>query len=238
MRRTTHLWERGLNRGYTCEAGRWGHEVAQGPDRVFHASMKADDGRVYELDLSEALEETAERLAHYQGSSFAALASGENTNEEAYALQQFSRAVMQSNNIDRLLSPRQIDVEQAVRAALGLQVANTNNQLEFFTDVQNVMVVGPSVFEAAPVFSYWINHSRLYREARIAVVSTEHYLLCDRAAIWLKPVPGTTAQVVDAVSAAIVALGMQQPGDATVDQLVQRLEGIDLDQVASASGVP
>jgi formate dehydrogenase major subunit len=237
VRRTTHLWERGLNRGYTCEAGRWGHEVVQGPDRLFHASLRDRDGRTYELDLDEALEQTAEQLAHYQGTSFAALASGENTNEEAYALQQFSRAVMQSNNIDRLLSPRQIDVEQAVRAALGLQVANTNNQLEYFSAVENVMVVGPSVFEAAPVFSYWINHSRLYREARIAVVSTEHYLLCDRAAIWLKPVPGTTAQVVDAVSAATVALGMQQPGDADVAELVQRLKGVDLDQVASASGV-
>ncbi len=237
VRRTTHLWERGLNRGYTCEAGRWGHEVVQGPDRIFHASMKASDGRTYELDIDEAIEQTAEQLAHYQGSSFAALASGENTNEEAYALQQFSRAVMQSNNVDRLLSPRQIDVEQAVRAALGVQTANTNSQLEYFTDVQNVMVVGPSVFEASPVFSYWINHSRLYREARIAVVSTEHYLLCDRAAIWLKPNPGTTAQVVDAVSAAIVALGIQQPGDANVTELVQRLKGIDLNEVESATGV-
>src|SRR5690606_38096568 len=89
----------------------------------------------------------------------------------------------------------------------------------------------------SPVFSYWINHSRLYREARIAVVSTEHYLLCDRAAIWLKPNPGTTAQVVDAVSAAIVALGIQQPGDANVTELVQRLRGIDLNQVESATGV-
>jgi predicted molibdopterin-dependent oxidoreductase YjgC len=237
VRRTSHLWERGMNRGYTCEAGKWGHEVIQGPDRLHHAWLRAEDGGTYELELDEALEEVAERLAHYQGPSFAALASGENTNEEAYALQQFSRAVMQSNNVDRVMSPRQIDVEQAVRATLGIPVSNTNNQLEYFTDVKNLMVVGPSVFEAAPVFSYWINHSRHYREARIAVISTEHYLLCDRAVIWLKPNPGTTAQVVDAVSAAIVALGFEQPGDEDVASLVQRLKGIDLDAVAAASGV-
>ncbi len=238
VRRTTHLWERGVNHGYTCEKGRWGHEIVQGPDRVYHARVRDNDGRAYEVDIEEAIEEVAERLAHYQGTSFAALASGDNTNEEAYALQQFSRAVMQSNNVDRVMSPRQVAVEQATRRTLGLPVSNTNNQQEFFTDVNNMLVVGPSVFEAAPVFSYWINHSRLYREARIAVVSTEHYLLCDRAAIWLKPNPGTTHQVIDAISASIVALNLQNPGDADVAGLVKRLKGIDLPSVAEVTGVP
>ena len=34
VRRTTHLWERGVNHGYTCEAGKWGHEEIQsrGPE--------------------------------------------------------------------------------------------------------------------------------------------------------------------------------------------------------------
>ncbi len=237
VRRTTHLWERGLNHGYTCEQGRWGHEIVQGPDRIHHARVRPGDGRAYEVDIDEAYEEVAERLAHYQGPTFAALASGENTNEEAYALQQFSRAVMQSNSVDRVMSPRQIDVERATRQTLGLPVSNTNNQQEYFTDVNNLLVVGPSVFEAAPVFSYWINHSRHYREARIAVVSTEHYLLCDRAVIWLQPKPGTTHQVVDAVSATIVALNLQAPGDADIATLVQRLGQIDLADVSRASGV-
>ncbi len=237
VRRTTHLWERGVNHGYTCQYGRWGYEVVQGPDRLYHARVRGEDGRSYEIDIDEAVDEIAERLAHYQGSSFASLASGENTNEEAYALQQFSRAVMQSNNVDRLMSPNQLDVERSVREALGLSVSNTNNQQEFFTDVKNVMVVGPSVFETAPVFSYWVNHSRLYREARIVVVSTEHYLLCDRATLWLQPKPGTTHKVVEAISAAIVALNLQSPGETDVTSLVKRLKGIDLNAVASETGV-
>lgn len=238
VRRTSHLWERGVNHGYTCEAGKWGHETIQGTDRLHYPRVRGEDGDVYEVTWAEAIEETAERLAHYQGSSFAALASGDNTNEEAYALQQFSRAVMQSNNVDRVMSPRQSDVETAVRQTLGLSVANTNNMQEYFTDVNNLLVVGPSIFDAAPIFSYWINHSRLYREARIAVISTEHYMLCDRAAIWLKPKPGTTNELVDAVSAAIVSLELENPGDADVSSLVQRLKGIDITSVAESTGVP
>lgn len=239
VRRTSHLWERGVNHGYTCEAGKWGHEVIQGPDRIHHPRVRADDGKYYEVSWDEAIEETAEHLAHYQGPAFAALASGENTNEEAYVLQQFSRAVMQSNNIDRVMSPTQVAVESSVRKTLGIPVSNTNNMQEYFTDVKNVLVVGPSIFEAAPIFSYWINHARHYREARIAVISTEHYLLCDRAAIWLQPAPGTTAQVVDAVSAAVLALNLQSAdsSDSATGDLVKRLKKIDLAQVAATSGV-
>jgi formate dehydrogenase major subunit len=238
VRRTTHLWERGVNHGYTCEYGRWGHEIVQGPDRLHHARVRGADGRGYEVDPDEAIEEVAENLAHYQGTAFAALASGESTNEEAYALQQFSRAVMQSNNVDRIMSSGQMDVERSIREALGMPVSHTNNQQEFFTDVKNVMVVGPSIFAAAPVYSYWVNHSRHYREARIVVVSTEHYMLCDRAALWLKPNPGTTHKVVDAVSAVIVALDLQHPDSgANVDEFIDRVKSLEMREVADETGV-
>ncbi len=235
VRRTSHLWERGVNLGYTCEAGKWGHEVIQGPDRLHNPRLRGSDGNAYEVSWEETIGEVAERLAHYQGSTFAALASGENTNEEAYTLQQFCRAVMQSNNVDRLMSPRQLAVESASRESLGIPVSNTNNMQEYFTDVKNVLVVGPSVFQAAPIFSYWINHARHYREARIAVVSTERHPLCDRAAIWLKPKAGATARVVDAISAAVVSLNLQHP-DATAED-VNWLSTIDVDEVSAESGV-
>lgn len=237
VRRASHLWERGVNHGYTCEAGKWGHEVIQGPDRFHYPRIRDTNGESYEVSWEEAIEETAERLAHYQGSSFAALASGDNTNEEAYALQQFSRAVMQSNNVDRLMSPRQLGVESAVRETLGIPVSNTNNMQECFTDVNNLLVVGPSIFEAAPIFSYWINHSRHYREARIAVISTEHYMLCDRAAIWLKPKPGTTAELIDGISAAIVALDLAPTASTDDRALVDHLRTVDLTSVAESTGV-
>ncbi|MFM8594287.1 MAG: 2Fe-2S iron-sulfur cluster-binding protein, partial [Chloroflexota bacterium] len=35
-RRTTNLWERGVNHGYLCEFGSWGHEQVQHQDRLFY----------------------------------------------------------------------------------------------------------------------------------------------------------------------------------------------------------
>ena len=107
VRRVSHLWERGVNHGYTCEAGRWGHELLQNPDRIFYPYVRDEDGSVYEVTWDDAINTAAETLAHYQGDQFAAIASPDSTNEEVYALQLFTRAVMGTNNIDRMLTPAQ-----------------------------------------------------------------------------------------------------------------------------------
>ena len=241
VRRVSHLWERGVNHGYTCEDGRWGHEKIQAPDRLYYPRIKdAATERDYEVQWDEAIEIAAEKLAGYRGSRFAMLASGENTNEEAYILQKFGRAVMQTNNIDRFLTPAQAGVERANRRTLGIDTSNTNNMQELFTDVQNLLVVGPSIFRTAPIPSYWINHSRLYRESRIVVISTEHYELCDRAVLWLKPNEGTTNDLLEAISAEIIHLGLASESASTqpgYTDLLTRLGNIDVDAISAKTGV-
>ncbi|CAN5796963.1 formate dehydrogenase subunit alpha [soil metagenome] len=241
VRRTSHLWERGVNHGYTCEAGKWGHEQIQSPDRVYYSRVKGDDGKHYDVTWEDALDQVATELPNHIGARFAALTSAESTNEEIYTLQQFTRAVMQSNSIDRLLTPAQSGVERATRAALGMDVANTNNLQELFSAARNLIVVGPSIFEHAPIASYWINHARHYREARITVISTEHYLLCDRAVIWIKPSHGTTELVVTAIASEIVRLGLASEVAGAIDGFTewrQQLESIDINAVSEVTGVP
>ncbi len=231
VRRVSHLWERGVNHGYTCEKGKWGHEQIQSPERNYYPRVKGDDGQYYEVTWNEALDQVATALPKFKGETFATLTSAESTNEEIYTLQQFSRAVMQSNSIDRLLTPEQISTERATREALGIDVAGTNNLQELFTAVKNILVVGPSIFETSPIVSYWINHARHYREARITVISTEHYPLCNRAVLWLKPNTGTTDQVVNAIASEVVRLGIAS-GDSA------GLPTVDLAAVEAETGVP
>jgi predicted molibdopterin-dependent oxidoreductase YjgC len=240
VRRVSHLWERGVNHGYTCEKGKWGHEQIQSMDRNYYPRVKGDDGSYYEVTWEEALDQVANSLPKYRGTSFAALTSAESTNEEVYSLQQFSRAVMQSNSIDRLLTPAQSAVEKATIAALGLDVSYTNNMQELFTAVKNIIVVGPSIFETSPIASYWINHARHYREARITVISTEHYPLCDRAVLWLQPKEGTTETVVNAIASEVVRLNLASGKEGTdgLDSWVTGLGNIDLATVEGETGVP
>jgi predicted molibdopterin-dependent oxidoreductase YjgC len=208
VRRVTHLWERGINHGYTCERGKWGHEQVQHPDRIFYPRVRAENGMTYEVTWTDAIETVAETLAHYQGDQFAALASPDSTNEEAFALQQFVRAVMNTNNIDRSLTPNQAAVEQAVRASLGRDVVSTNNMQEFFSDAKSALLVGPDIGKTEPVASYWFYHARFYREMKLVVISQDEFPLCKRGDLWLKPNAGTTGSLLNGIARQIIDQGL------------------------------
>lgn len=229
-RRTTHLWERGVNLGYTCERGKWGHEKVQDPARLRYPMVREGD-EFLEIEMDEALETVAEAFRHYQGSQFAALASPDNTNEDNYILQQFTRAAMGSNNIDRLISPLQVAVERATEASFGT-TANLAGMQEAMSDSNAVLVVGPDIGAVAPVASYWLYWAQRYRETAMIVVSNDHIPLGERSNYWLPAKPGTESDVLRAMLKVIVDEGLT--ADAGAADLVK---GVDVDAIAAASGV-
>ena len=244
VRRVTNLWERGVNHGYTCEKAKWGHEQVQSPDRLFYPTLRDKTGpaagQAYEVTWDDAIDLTAETLAHYQGNQFAALASPDATNEEVYLLQQFTRSVMGSPNIDRYLTPSQTAVERAVRAGLGADISNTNNMQELFTDVKAGLVIGPDLGKTAPTISYWFYHSLLYREAKYVVISQDDYPLCHRAALWLKPNPGTTPALLNGIANVILDMELAAgiaSNPAEVTSWRASLASSDLSSVAAITGV-
>ena len=238
IRRVTHLWERGVNHGYTCERGKWGYEQVQDAERLMYCRVRDQSG-VYETAWDEAIDQTAEELAHYQGEKFAVLVSPDATNEEAYLLQLFGRAVMGSNNVDRHLTPAQAAVERAVVAGLGRDVSNTNNMQELFSDVRCALVVG-DIGKTEPVASYWFYHSRLYREAKMVVVSQEEFPLCRRGDVWLRPNPGTIGTLLNGLARQILDLDLAAVDLAAATGFAEwkaSLAAFDLDRVAAVTGV-
>lgn len=238
--RATNLWERGVNHGYLCEKGQWGHEIVQSPGRIYYPRVREENGVVYEVTWDDAIDGIAETLAHHQGDAFAALASPDSTNEEVYALQQFTRAVMNTNNVDRYQTPSQGAVARTVEATLGRDVSNTNDMQELLTDVKMQLVVGPDLGKTAPVASYWFYHSRLYREARTVVISHDEYPLAWRGEVWLKPKPGTTATLLNGIARQIIELGLASSGvagDPGFSAWQGRLLSFDLESVSTTTGV-
>ncbi|MBA3336149.1 MAG: molybdopterin-dependent oxidoreductase [Chloroflexia bacterium] len=241
VRRVSHLWERGVNHGYTCERGKWGHEQIQHPDRIAYPRVREASGQYYEVNWDAAVDHVVEALAHHQGEKFAAIASAENTNEEVYLLQQFTRAVMGSNNIDRNLTPNQVAVERAVRDSFGRDVSNTNNLQELFSDVKAGLVVGPDIGKTEPIASYWFYHARHYREAKFVVISQDDYPLCHRAELWLKPNPGTTSTLLNGIAKCIVELGLETDSIAGNPSMISwraSLDSFDEATVEGVTGVP
>ncbi|MDQ2655043.1 MAG: molybdopterin-dependent oxidoreductase [Chloroflexota bacterium] len=244
VRRATNLWERGVNHGYLCEKGKWGHEQVQSAARLYYPILRQPerDGTIFahEATWDDAIEFLADNLQHYQGDQFAFLATPDATNEETYVSQQFTRAVMASPNIDRLLDLQQLAVGDATRRSLGVDTGNTNNIQELLTDVKAGIVVGPNLGAAAPVTSYWFYHSILYREAKYVVISLDDYPLGDRGALYLKPKPGSTAMLLNGIAREILESGLASPsleGQAQIG-FRQSLAAFDLESVAEATGIP
>ena len=67
VRRTTHLWERGKNLGYTCERGKWGHEIIQSRERNYYPRVRGDNGMYYEVTWDEALQQVSDALPALPG---------------------------------------------------------------------------------------------------------------------------------------------------------------------------
>ena len=240
VRRTTHLWERGVNHGYTCKQGKWGYETVQSVDRLETAMVRNEKGDLVPTDVDSAVDTIASKLKHYQGDTFAALASPENTNEENYLLQQFTRAVMGTNNIDRLVNSSVIDTESALLESIGI-TASTNSLQEMFTDSHSVLVVGPDIGKKAPIASYWIYWARKYRETATVVVSEDYYPLCERGDVWIKAPVDRQADVLLAIAKLIEDRGLSRPIDpnhSTYNEFRDTLEHIDPASIAESLGEP
>jgi len=234
VRRVTHLWDRGMNQGYTCERGKWGHEHVQHPDRLRYPTIREGDDFL-DVEHDEAIDVVVNQLQHYQGESFAALITPDATNEEAYALQRFTRAVMGSNNIDRLVSPSQLAVEDALERSFGTP-ASTAGIREAREDGGCILVVGPNIGDVAPVPSYWLYWALRYRETKFVVVSADHFPLADRSDHWIRPRPGDEGAVLRAMAKIVVDEGLTAPG-VDVLKLKASLASVDISQVAASAGV-
>lgn len=102
VKATSH-WGLPPNYGATCVKGRFGFEFVNHPDRLTQPLIKKN-GRLVPATWDEALDFVADRLAEikqkYGGDAIAVLSSAKCTNEENYLLQKFTRAVLETNNID------------------------------------------------------------------------------------------------------------------------------------------
>ena len=93
----------GPNHGSLCVKGRFGYDFINDPDRL-KSPLIRENGRFREASWDEALRLVAERLALIQKESgpdaIGVMTSARITNEENYAIQKFTRAVVGTNNID------------------------------------------------------------------------------------------------------------------------------------------
>ncbi|MFW6075288.1 MAG: molybdopterin oxidoreductase family protein, partial [Chloroflexota bacterium] len=155
----------------------------------------------------------------------------DNTNEDNYVLQQFTRAVMGSNSINRLMTGAQAGVEDALAQSFGVGASPAGMQ-EMMTDANSVLVIGPDIAKVSPVASYWLYWALRYREATMIVMSEEHTPLAERSNHWLNVPAGVEADVINAMARIIADAGLSDPD---VDH--SWIPEMDIDSVCDSAGL-
>jgi predicted molibdopterin-dependent oxidoreductase YjgC len=98
--RSVPILENSVNQGQACVKGRFGiAEFVHHPERLTRPLVRRN-GELIEVNWDEALDLVADKLGKYKGEQFAFIASAKCTNEENYLAQKFTRAVMETNNVD------------------------------------------------------------------------------------------------------------------------------------------
>jgi len=95
--------EKGMNKGWTCVKGRFGHDYVHSPDRL-STPLVRENGDLRPAGWDEALDRAATGLTkvkdRYGPDAVAFLASAKCTNEENYLLQKIARSAIGTNNVD------------------------------------------------------------------------------------------------------------------------------------------
>lgn len=87
------------NFGQACVKGKFGLDFVHSSERITKPLIRRN-GHFEETTWDEALRLVAGKLSTYSENQFAFISSARCTNEENYLAQKFTRAVMQTNNID------------------------------------------------------------------------------------------------------------------------------------------
>jgi len=139
----------------TCVKGKFGHEFANSRQRVTSPLVK-EDGEFREASWDEALDRVARELSAIQDDhgvdSVAALASSKGSNEEAYLVQKFARAVLGTKNIDNCARLCHSSTVAALQQTVGFG-AMTNRINEDIGEADAYLITGSNTTESHPVLA-------------------------------------------------------------------------------------
>jgi formate dehydrogenase alpha subunit len=224
--------------GMLCVKGRFGTGFVHAPDRVTVPMVKRD-GRWHRVGWDEALDTAAEGLARHRG-YFGALASAKATNEDAYVVQKFVRAVMATNNVDHCTRLCHSPSVEAMLISMGSGA--TSNSYADYENAGCLMIVGADASANHPVIAIRFRRA-MSRGAKIIVINPKRIELCDQADLWLQPRPGTDVMLFNAIARVILDEGLADM--AFVEGRTENFEAwraslddATLERAAEVTGVP
>lgn len=176
-----------LNKSHVCVRGRFGIvDMVHHPERLRKPMVKRE-GRWVETTWEDALDVVAEKFSQFRGNKFGCIASPQGTNEDAYTLQKFTRAVMESSNITNSSDFAQ---DGFVDSILKTRKANIpSGTVEDIDRAELIVVWGADLSVSHPIVSLRVKQAQK-GGAKLVVVEPRKNKLAGRADFHVRLNPG------------------------------------------------
>jgi len=229
-----------VNEGGNCPKGRNAYQFLYAEDRL-KTPMIRKDGRLVACSWDEALDLIAEKLKKAEPDEFGMLASGKNTNEDAYVIQKFTRLVMGTNNVEycgRLC-------HSSTAAGLGPTVGSGVMPISQL-DLENVdclFLVGINLKETFPLMYKRALRAKK-RGAKVIVIDPRKSATArELSDVHLQVNCGTDVAAINAMMKIILEEGLEnkefiETRTSGIDALREHLAAMDLKELVKICGVP
>jgi formate dehydrogenase major subunit len=227
-----------VNMGNLCVKGRFGYQFINHPDRLKKPLIKRNNNFV-EVEWNEALDYVSEKLSKYKGDSFAAISSARCPNEDNYAVQKFTRAVMGSNNVDNCA--RSCHAPSVAGLAQVFGSGAMSNSIGEIKDAACLFVIGTNPTSSYPVIGLRIIEA-VKNGAKLIVADPRNIELCKHADIVLNQTPGTDVALLMGIMKVIVDEGLMdekfiEERSENFAEFKESLKDYDISTVEAITGV-
>ncbi|QOQ39296.1 NADH-quinone oxidoreductase subunit G [Trueperella pecoris] len=187
-----------VNESWITDKDRFAFRWQTGPDRLTYPRIAAQPQGP--TSWFEALEAAAEGLAAAKGKGIGVITGGRLTLEDAYAYTKFARVVLGTNDIDFRTRPGSAEEDQFLAAHVaGSELGVTYADIEH---AGHVLTVGLEAEDEIGSVFLRLRKGALAKSTSVTVISAYKTLGTSKMkARFLPAVPGTEAEVLDAVYA-------------------------------------
>ena len=201
-----------VNNGELCLKGMYGYEHVSDRRRLTSPMIKRD-GEFVRVSWDEVLDHLADRLSAIKAAhgpdSFALFASARANNEDNYAAQKFTRAVMGTNNIDHCARICHSSTVSGLAMTVGTGLM-TNSIPEIGSDSDVILIIGSNTAECHPLIARQVILAKA-RGAKLIVIDPRWTDMANKADLFIRLPVGYNIPIINAMIHVIIKEDLHKP---------------------------
>ena len=233
-----------VSRGELCLKGYYGFKHVSDNRRLTSPLIKRN-GQFEHASWDEALDYVAKRLSDIKAKNgpdaFALFSSARANNEDNYAAQKFTRAVMGTNNIDHCARLCHASTVSGLEMTLG-SGAMTNSIPEIGENSDVIMIIGSNTAECHPLIARQVIRAK-ERGAKLIVIDPRWSDMANKADLFISLRVGYNIPVINAMIHVILKEKLHKPDfiakhSTGFEDLARSVEEYSPENVQIMTGIP